>query len=361
MKKQSKIEFALNIMLPVVIILGVIALGFLLIPGIFLIVILVTVLFFYLVWPKIVAGKVPMWMWREIIPFDSVPHGTIEESDKLSYERTVIWGIFELRILPSQAVWVVRNSLRFDAETLEGYREYQKGWRWIWFPELFRITEGMVDSRVINIDPKEYEVNTAAGKIFINTQVTLRKSKKSGSATKILIRKREALTELLHQYLTPIANYITSGVSDVDLIRRSPSQLVAMAASGADLANKGSTIIRIKDPSDLDGLKEIDDEVKLGESDYATFDGYGLELIELRIQDIHGAEETMDAIARLTVAKLDTQIVEQVAARVGKLTDQGVAPTWALIAEYVRPLLETGRGSFLPAMKVEIGSPSPPS
>ena len=335
----------------------VLALGFYIVPLATTITLGLMILVFLGVWPLVIGKKVPWWMWRQDQEAISVPRG--DEEKKIVYERTVIFGLIEVRHIPQNVIWITR-TYNADSESLNGYTEYGTGWHWICLPELFNFNVGLVDLRPVNLDPMPFEVNTGAGEVKIDIQGTFRITRGAGNATKFLVRAKEPIKELMKSFLTGLTNYITQAYSDIELIRLSPKDLTHMASSGTLLLNEGAGKIQVSVIDEFGNPKRDDqgriitreETITIGrigknqDSQIGSFDYYGL-TANIRIENLDASKEVRDALSRHIVARTDTQTFEEFHKRINKLIGSGIKPEWALIAEYLRPMVETmGKGTF---------------
>jgi len=313
------------------------------IPQATLIIIIFAAALFWGILPLVIKDRVPFWQWRTMVEEPVVPSSNADM--KVRYERTVLFGLIEIRQIPDNIVWVVRAH-QADPETLIGYQELGTGWRWIWMPELFWFTVSMVTKKPVNLDPTQYSVNTGTGLIHIDMQATIRVMKRSMSAARFAVRATDTAEVLLKGLLTAVANYVTQGKSDLDLIKLPPKELTEMGSRSSQMLNRGFT-------TGFDGST-----IEIGDTqlEYRSFEDWGLQAT-VRVQNIEASREVMDAISRKSVAVTETETQAEAVKRIERLTALKLDPRWAAILEYVRPLVENFTSSFkIPEFNLSVGA-----
>ncbi len=277
---------------------------------------------------------IPMFLWTE----EKVGEDASSDPPRpIIMTVIVILGLVEIRNIPENFVWVIRNAFRAnsnDSDNATGYLALYDGWKIIWLPKFRWVNVRMVDLRPINIDIGKKEVNTKTNPVKIDAQLTIRVKRPIPYAINI----KEKLATIVDQIISGVLNYATAGKNDTDLVDLEPSQLDDLAAQVTQRLNEGRAGSKIPD-------------LKI----------YGLET-EVRIQNIYPLQGVLDAMAKKTEARLGFEAATDRANALEKLRKGAGMPDesqWNILlplADAVSNLMVGGKaGVKFPSFTANLG------
>lgn len=304
-----------NVLVILALLVVITVFGLLINPKVTLAIVLPTLIIIPSLWRWVCRKQgIPWFIWtQEEVGKDL---GSGEEGKPIMMTRIVIFGLLEIRNVPPQFRWVLRDAFEANEETLVGFTEFANGWHCVLWPELLMMTVGMVDLRPLNLDIKKKEVNTTTNPVKIDVQFTFWVI----NATLFSIKVRERVVGIIEQIISGVLNEVTSGKSDLGLVDMRTDELAALSAEVTGLLNKGHL-------GGFEGLAE-----------------YGIKA-EVRAQNIYPLEGVLDAQAGIVEAELDLKAAIYRAGALEKLRKGAGMPDesqWNIFL----PIMDGFRGAF---------------
>jgi hypothetical protein len=203
-----------------------------------------------------------------------------------------VFGLVEIRFVPTKYVWVTRHMTRSKEDDFSGFKARESGWSLIWLPNLINATVKMVCLRPYNIDLKSFEVNTTTTQVDVDTQVSVFVEE----PLRFAITLREKLEEIVKQLLHPAINVCAAGYSSEQLTESEKKQRMA------EIASNVTKMLNGVDPVTGKKYKDRTKSLRL----------YGIR-IEVRIQEMLQLRELIAAKASVEASKHRVEVAKNTA------------------------------------------------
>jgi len=229
------------------------------------------------------SQKEKLWSWEEVKLDKSA-----KDDDKSSLmTRITVWGILEIRNIPTKWVWVVRHGVANQAGEDENLVVGKtSGWRMIFLPSIKWFTMKMVNTNPVNLDLDKIEVNTKSLPVKVDTQITYQVS----DAERFAVNCKQNIAELIEEFVGSALNLECSDKTDVELQNLSKNDKDQLSKSITDQINK-------EDASTSPTGLSI----------------YGIKAIKLRLQSIELQQGMTDAKGREEEAASDSEAMKKLA------------------------------------------------